>query len=83
MGEVLIKYKVMPEGPEVNLKVIAEKFAGYIPDHGRLSVSEIKPAFFGMSMLEITISCTSEPERSTGDLLLSSYTLVSRALFSL
>ncbi len=52
MGEVLIKYKVMPKGPEVDLKAIAEKFAGYIPDHGRLSVSEIKPAFFGMNMLE-------------------------------
>lgn len=52
MGEVLIRYKVMPEGPETNLEVIAAKFASYIPDHGRLSVSEIKPAFFGLKMLE-------------------------------
>jgi translation elongation factor aEF-1 beta len=52
MGEVLIKYKIMPEGPETDLKAIADKFATYIPEHGRLSVSEIKPAFFGLKMLE-------------------------------
>jgi translation elongation factor aEF-1 beta len=52
MGEVLLRYKIMPEGPDVDLKEIAEKFATYVPDHGRISVSEIKPAFFGMSMLE-------------------------------
>jgi translation elongation factor aEF-1 beta len=52
MGDVLIRYKVMPEGPEVDLGSIAEKFATYVPDHGRISSSEIKPAFFGMNMLE-------------------------------
>ncbi|HHD16648.1 MAG TPA: hypothetical protein ENK47_08070, partial [Euryarchaeota archaeon] len=52
MGEVLIKYRVMPVGPETDLEKIAEKFKEYIPDHGRISVSEIKPAFFGMNLLE-------------------------------
>lgn len=52
MGDVLIRYKVMPEGPEVDLEAIARKYEGYVPDHGRISSSEIKPAFFGMNMLE-------------------------------
>lgn len=52
MGEVLIRYKVMPEGPETDLEKISEKFEGYVPDHGRVSRSEIKPAFFGLKMLE-------------------------------
>ncbi len=52
MGDVLIRYKIMPVGPETNLEEIAEKFTSYIPDHGRLSSSQVKPAFFGLNMLE-------------------------------
>ena len=52
MGEVLIRYKIMPTGAEVDLEKIAEKFATYVPDHGRVSRYEVKPAFFGLKMLE-------------------------------
>ena len=52
MGDVLIRYKVMPTGPEVDLQKISDRFATYVPDHGRVSSSEIKPAFFGLMMLE-------------------------------
>lgn len=52
MGEVFIMYKIMPEGPEVDLQKIADKFATYVPVHGRVSRYEIKPAFFGLKMLE-------------------------------
>ncbi|MGA1873610.1 MAG: elongation factor 1-beta [Thermoplasmatota archaeon] len=52
MGEVLIRYKVMPVGPDVDLEEIASKFETYVPDHGRVSRYEIKPAFFGLKMLE-------------------------------
>jgi len=50
MGEVLIRYKIMPEGPDTDLEKISEAFAGYVPEHGRVSNSEIKPAFFGLNM---------------------------------
>lgn len=52
MGDVLIRYKVMPTDPGVEMEGIAKAFEGYVPDHGRISSSEIKPAFFGMKMLE-------------------------------
>lgn len=52
MGDVLIRYKIMPVGPEVDLQKIADMFSTYVPDHGRVSSSEIKPAFFGLKMLE-------------------------------
>lgn len=52
MGEVLIRYKVMPTGPEVDLEEIAGKFESFVPSHGRVSRYEIKPAFFGLKMLE-------------------------------
>jgi translation elongation factor aEF-1 beta len=52
MGEVLIRYKIMPVGPDVDLEKIAEKLATYVPVHGRVSRYEIKPAFFGLKMLE-------------------------------
>ncbi|MGA1819686.1 MAG: elongation factor 1-beta [Thermoplasmatota archaeon] len=55
MGEVLIRYKVMPESPEVDLEAVAGKFASYVPEHGRVSRYEIKPAFFGLKMLEWTV----------------------------
>jgi translation elongation factor aEF-1 beta len=52
MGEVLIRYKIMPVSPEVDLEKVAEMFATYVPDHGRVSRYEVKPAFFGLKMLE-------------------------------
>jgi translation elongation factor aEF-1 beta len=52
MGEVLIRYKVMPVGPDVDLEKVAETFATYVPDHGRVSRFEVKPAFFGLNLLE-------------------------------
>jgi len=52
MGEVLIRYKIMPESTDVDLEAIAIKFASYVPDHGRVSRYEVKPAFFGLKMLE-------------------------------
>ena len=55
MGEVLIRYKIMPEGPDVDLEKVAEKLATYVPDHGRVSRYEVKPAFFGLMMLEWTV----------------------------
>ncbi len=52
MGEVLIRYKVMPEDTDVDLEGIALEFSKYVPAHGRVSSYSIKPAFFGLKMLE-------------------------------
>lgn len=52
MGDVLIMYKVMPIDQDVDLEKIAEIFATYVPEHGRVSRYEVKPAFFGLNMLE-------------------------------
>ena len=52
MGEVLIVYRVMPEGTDIDLESIALKFSTYVPSHGRVSRFQIKPAFFGLKMLE-------------------------------
>jgi translation elongation factor aEF-1 beta len=52
MGDVLIRYKIMPVDHDVDLEKIAETFATYVPDHGRVSRYEVKPAFFGLHLLE-------------------------------
>lgn len=52
MGDVLIRYKIMPVDTEVDLEKVAETFATYVPDHGRVSRFEVKPAFFGLKLLE-------------------------------
>jgi translation elongation factor aEF-1 beta len=52
MGDVLIRYKIMPTDGDVDLEKIAETFADYVPDHGRVSRYEVKPAFFGLKLLE-------------------------------
>jgi translation elongation factor aEF-1 beta len=52
MGEVLIRYKIMPEGPETDLEGLVLKFSTYVPSHGRVSSYAIKPAFFGLKLLE-------------------------------
>jgi elongation factor 1-beta len=72
MGEVLIRYKVMPEGPEVDLEAISNQFKTYIPPHGRFSSKQIVPAFFGLNMLYWAVAL--DDKKGGGDELESKLT---------
>lgn len=55
MGEVLLKYKVMPESPEVDLEDLKSRLGGAMPAFAKLQACEAKPFAFGLKVLETTL----------------------------
>ena len=55
LGEVAIIYKVMPDGPEVDLEGIKKAIENAVPEKARLNKIEEKPIAFGLKALEVQI----------------------------
>ncbi len=55
MGEVGIIYKVMPDGPEIDLEVLKKNISDVIPQNAKLNKIEEKPVAFGLKALEVQI----------------------------
>lgn len=55
MGEVLLKYRVMPDGVEVNLDELQTAMKGAMPAFAKLQGCTEHPFAFGMKCLEATI----------------------------
>lgn len=56
MGEILLKYRVMPEGLETDLAALEKAIAKAMPAGvARLSKCEAKPFAFGMKALHVAI----------------------------
>lgn len=55
MGEVAIIYKVMPDGPEVDLEALKKNIADIIPEKAKLNKIDEKPIAFGLKSLEVQI----------------------------
>ena len=55
MGEVAIKYRLMPNSPEVDTDAIISKIPSLLPDDANLGASEIKPFAFGLQAIFILV----------------------------
>ncbi len=55
MGEVLIKYRVMPDGIEVDLDNLEGNLKAAMPAFAKLQSATQKPFAFGMKCIEATI----------------------------
>ena len=55
MGEVALKYRIMPESPDSDTDAILAKIAEVLPEDGTLSAHEIKPFAFGLNAIMIAI----------------------------
>lgn len=55
MGEVLLKYRIMPEGADVDLGELESQVSGRLPEFAQLQTAEAKPFAFGLKALEVTI----------------------------
>ncbi len=55
MGEVLLKYRIMPDGVEVDLAALESTLKGSMPEFAEMQACETKPFAFGMKCLEATI----------------------------
>lgn len=55
MGEVLLKYKVMPESPEVDLEALEASIKNGLPAFASFQRAEALPFAFGLKVLMTTI----------------------------
>ncbi|MGB1587150.1 MAG: elongation factor 1-beta [Thermoplasmatota archaeon] len=52
MGEVFLKYRITPEGPEVDLEGVQGAIKEALPAFAQMQNCETKPFAFGMKCLE-------------------------------
>lgn len=55
MGEVALKYRIMPESTDSDADAIIKKIAEVLPEDGTLGAHEIKPFAFGLNAIMIVI----------------------------
>lgn len=60
MGEVFLKYRVMPDGTEVDLGELEASIRGAMPDFAKVESCEAKPFAFGLKALETAITVVDE-----------------------
>ena len=55
MGEVALKYRIMPESPDSNIENIISKISDVLPEDDSLGAHEIKPFAFGLKAIMVAI----------------------------
>lgn len=55
MGEVALKYRLMPESPDSDTEAIIAAIPGILPSDGNLGAHEVKPFAFGLNAILIVI----------------------------
>lgn len=55
MGEVLLTYRVMPEGTEVDLTKLESDLRGSMPSFAKLQRCQARPFAFGLQALVTTV----------------------------
>ena len=53
MGEVFLKYRIMPEGADTDLDALQQSIKDALPEFATMQNCEAKPFAFGMKALEI------------------------------
>jgi translation elongation factor aEF-1 beta len=57
MGEVAMRIRLMPEGPEIDLSTVEEDVRGRVSENGgEVQVVEVKPFAFGLNAMEIAVT---------------------------
>jgi elongation factor 1-beta len=55
MGEVAVQLKIMPNGPDVDLKGLSNRITSQVAPYGRLYSCEVQPIAFGLKALMLTV----------------------------
>ena len=55
MGEVALKYRLMPESPDSDIEAIVSEIQGVLPDDAKFGAHEVKPFAFGLKAIMIAI----------------------------
>ena len=55
MGEVALRYRLMPESPDSDIEGIVSSITSILPDDASLGAHEVKPFAFGLNAIIIII----------------------------
>jgi elongation factor 1-beta len=55
MGEVAVQLKIMPNGPDVDLKSLSDRITSQVAQYGRMYSCEVQPIAFGLKALMLTV----------------------------
>jgi elongation factor 1-beta len=55
MGEVAAQIKIMPRGPDVDLKGLRARIESQVAQYGQVHSCEVQPIAFGLKALLITV----------------------------
>ena len=55
MGEVALKYRIMPESPDSDIENIVSKISEVLPDDATVGAHEVKPFAFGLNAIIVAI----------------------------
>jgi elongation factor 1-beta len=55
MGEVAVQLKIMPNGPDVDLKGLSNRITSQVAVYGRMYSCEVQPIAFGLKALILTV----------------------------
>ena len=55
MGEVALKYRIMPESPDSDIENIVSKISEVIPADATVGAHEVKPFAFGLNAIMVAI----------------------------
>jgi len=55
MGEVALKYRLMPESPDSDIEAIIAAIPRVLPDDANLGAHEVKPFAFGLNAIMIAV----------------------------
>jgi elongation factor 1-beta len=55
MGEVAVQLKIMPNGPDVDLKALSDRITSQVAEYGRIYSCELQPIAFGLKALMLTV----------------------------
>lgn len=64
MGEVLIQYRIMPDGPKTDLEALEETLRASMPEFAELQKCEAVPFAFGMKALMTSVVVEDEEGNS-------------------
>ncbi|MCJ7640117.1 MAG: elongation factor 1-beta [Euryarchaeota archaeon] len=55
MAEVAVQLKIMPNGPDVDLKSLSNRITSQVAYYGRMYSCEVQPIAFGLKALILTV----------------------------
>jgi elongation factor 1-beta len=76
MGNLVVVFRIMPEGPEVDLETIKSGVKTATPKGAELQGWQVKPVAFGLRALEVTVVMDDQEGALSSDAVEEAYSAI-------